>query len=158
MCSEKFNDKLAFPRRLFLYLPSPMVALIRRLSRTKIFPLIWTLLTIGLLCLPGKVIPGLGLFGVKHLDKLAHIVLFGGFVLLWGLFAWQRKKLKIDWFFVLGGITLISITLGIAMEYIQVNFVPNRSFDVWDIWADVVGSVLVMFLLMRVGRRLGLTV
>ena len=135
-----------------------MVALIKRLSRTKIFPFFWTLLTIGLLCLPGKVIPGLGLFGIKHLDKLAHIVLFGGFVLWWGLYTRQRKKPRFDWLFVLAGITILSITLGIAMEYVQVNFIPNRSFDVWDIWADVVGSVLVMFVLARFGRRLGLTV
>jgi len=135
-----------------------MVALIKRISSTKIFPIIWTLLTIGLLCLPGKVIPGLGLFGIKHLDKLAHIVLFGGFVLLWGLYSWQRKKLRFDWLFALAGITVLSIIIGIAMEYVQVNFVPNRSFDVWDIWADVVGSVLVMYLLIRFGRRLGLTV
>jgi len=135
-----------------------MVALIKRLSSNRIFPIIWTLLTIGLLCLPGKVIPGLGLFGIKHLDKLAHIVLFGGFVLLWGLYSWQRKKLRFDWPFALAGITVLSIILGIAMEYVQVNFVPNRSFDVWDIWADVVGSVLVMYLLMRFGRRLGLTI
>ena len=133
-----------------------MVALIKRLSSTKIFPIIWTLITIGLLCLPGKVIPGLGLFGIKHLDKLAHIVLFGGFVLLWGLYAWQRKKLRFEWLFVLAGITLFSIAIGIAMEYVQVNFIPNRSFDVWDIWADVVGSVLVMFILVRFGRRLRL--
>jgi VanZ family protein len=116
------------------------------------------LITIGLLCLPGKVIPGLGLFGIKHLDKLAHIVLFGGFVLLWGLYSWQRKKLRLDWLFLLAGITVLSIILGIVMEFVQVNFVPNRSFDVWDIWADVVGSVLVMYLLIRFGRRLGLTV
>ncbi len=135
-----------------------MVALIKRLSSTKIFPVIWTLLTIGLLCLPGKVIPGLGLFGIKHLDKLAHIVLFGGFVLLWGLYSWERKKLRFDWLFVLAGITIISIALGIAMEYVQVNFVPNRSFDIWDIWADVVGSVLVMFILVRFGRTLKLTI
>ena len=135
-----------------------MVALIKRISSTKLFPIIWTLLTIGLLCLPGKVIPGLGLFGIKHLDKLAHIVLFGGFVLLWGLNSWQRKKIRFDWLFALAGITILSIVLGIAMEYVQVNFVPNRSFDVWDIWADVVGSVLVMYLLIRFGRRLGLTI
>jgi len=135
-----------------------MVALIKRISSTKIFPILWTLLTIGLLCLPGKVIPGLGLFGIKHLDKLAHIVLFGGFVLLWGLYSWQRKKLRFDWLFLLAGITVLSIILGIVMEFVQVNFVPNRSFDVWDIWADVVGSVLVMYLLIRFGRRFGLTV
>ena len=135
-----------------------MVTLIKRLSRTKVFPLTWTLLTIGLLSLPGKLIPGLGLFGIKHLDKLAHIVLFGGFVLLWGLYAWQLKKLRFEWLFILTGITLLSIAIGIAMEYVQVNFIPNRSFDVWDIWADVVGSVLVMIIMLRFGRRLGLTV
>jgi VanZ family protein len=116
------------------------------------------MLIIVLLCLPGKVIPGLGLFGIKNLDKLAHIVLFGGFVLLWGLYSWQRKKSGNYWLYMLGGITLLSIAIGIAMEYVQVNFIPNRSFDVWDIWADVVGSVLVMFILVRFGRKLKLTI
>jgi len=135
-----------------------MVAFIKRISRTKLFPLIWTILTIALLCLPGKAIPGLGLFGIKHLDKLAHIVLFGGFVLFWGLYVWQNRQRRSEWFFMLAVITVTSIVLGILMEYVQVNFIPNRSFDHWDIWADVAGSVSVMFVLLRFGRRIGLTV
>lgn len=134
------------------------VSLIRQLSATKSFPVIWTIITLGLLCLPGKAIPGLGLFGIKNLDKIAHIGLFGGFVLLWGMYAWYQKRSTAVWFYILTGITLLSILIGIAMEYVQVYYIPNRSFDEWDIWADVLGSLLAQFILMRFGKTLGLTI
>ena len=133
-----------------------IISLIRRLSSKKFFPIFWTILTITLLCLPGKAIPSLGLFGIKNLDKVAHIGLFGGFVLFWGLYAWGKKKVFSTWMYILSGITLTSIFIGIGMEYVQVNFIPNRSFDVWDIWADVLGSVVSFVVLVRFGKELGL--
>ena len=35
---------------------------------------------------------------------------------------------------------------GMVMEFIQKNYIPNRSFDVWDIVADCIGSFAVFFL------------
>lgn len=100
----------------------------------------------------------MGLFGIKNLDKIAHFVLFGGFVMLWALHSWQRRRDRSAWITKLGVITFTSIAIGIIMEYVQLNFIANRSFDVWDIWADVVGSVIVMILLGRYGRKLNLVV
>ena len=48
------------------------------------------------------------------------------------------KKLKI--FFIRWAI--VCIAYGVAMEFVQKYFIPNRSFDIGDIMADTVGSLL----------------
>lgn len=130
--------------------------LVHQLGIRLVFPISWTIICITLLSLPGNAIPGMGLFGIKNLDKLAHIGLFGGFVVFWSVYASSKLVLHAQWVRWHVLITAISIGLGIAMEYVQANFIPNRSFDTWDIWADVFGSVLVMVLLLIWGRAWGL--
>jgi hypothetical protein len=130
-----------------------LFSFIRRLNSSRLFPTIWSFLTIALLCIPGKAIPGLGLFGIKHIDKLAHFILFGGFVLCWGIYSSGKIKSPRHWRLSLIIITLISSILGIIMEFVQVNFIPNRSFDNWDIVADLIGSLFVWQLLVRYGKR-----
>ena len=119
-----------------------MLAMFRRILSYKFFPLSWTLLTILLLCLPGSLVPGTGLFALKNLDKIIHALLFGMNVLFWGWHfessAREYKNLKI--LFIAA--TAIIITLGVIMEYVQMYFIPNRSFDGNDIIANVVGSIL----------------
>lgn len=122
-----------------------MFEFIRKISAKKAIPISWTMLTIILLCIPGSVLPGLGLFGIKYLDKIAHIILFGGIVLLWSGY-YSRGAVFQKEIFVSGTITLLSIGLGIALEYIQVNFIPNRSFDTGDILANAAGSIAVYLL------------
>ena len=113
----------------------------------------WTILTLVLLCLPGSALPGKGIFSIPHLDKVAHIILFGNFVLFWCLYAGSRKWTSVTLYYIIIYIVLISINLGIAMEFIQLKFIPNRGFDVWDIVADGLGSVGVGLLLWRKGRQ-----
>lgn len=126
-----------------------MPALLRRIFSSKFFPLSWTILTITLLCLPGSMVPGNGIFGMKNLDKLVHVVLFGLNVLFWG---WHfatiyRAERKLRYLFV--GAIAVVILLGVTLEYVQLYFIPNRSFDVWDIVADSVGAVLAGIWLLR---------
>ncbi len=128
-------------------------SVIRYLGGRIIYPFIWTVLIIFLLCLPGKAIPTGGIFGIKNLDKIVHVGLFGTFVLLWGILAWNRTKNRQKWPIWLAGIMLLSVGLGVALEFVQAAYIPNRSFDVWDIWSDVVGSVLVMILLAKLGGK-----
>lgn len=63
--------------------------------------------------------------------------------------SWQspdfRKKAVI--------ISSIALAYGIIMEFIQKNYIPNRSFDVYDIVADGVGSFLPVFLVRWVARK-----
>jgi VanZ family protein len=123
--------------------------MIRRIFSYKFFPLSWTLFTILLLCLPGSMVPGTGLFALKNLDKIVHVLLFAMNVLFWG---WHYETSEREWrqlkvIFIAA--TGIMITLGIVMEYVQMYFIPNRSFDGYDIVADVVGSVLAGLWLLR---------
>jgi VanZ family protein len=48
------------------------------------------------------------------------------------------KEVKLPWFLL---ITITAIAFGAIMEFVQRDFVANRSFDIWDILADSVGSV-----------------
>lgn len=109
-------------------------------------PFLWTILTLVLLCLPGDSVPGKSLFKVPHLDKIAHIILFGGLVVSWGLYSFLRNRTSIK---VMLWICAGSIFLGIAMEFVQVNFIPLRSFDGGDIVADIVGSVVGCYWVVR---------
>lgn len=126
-----------------------MLAPIRRILSNKFFPLSWTLFTIILLCLPGSIVPGKGIFSIPNLDKVIHMILFGTNVLFWGWhYSFGTVTIsKLRWIFVTATISMI--ILGIVMEYVQLYFIPNRSFDSWDIVADVVGSLLAGVWLMR---------
>ena len=126
-----------------------MVALIQRILSYRIFPLAWTLLIIILLCIPGSYVPGNGLFGIPNLDKVVHVFLFGFNVLFWGFYYWSRQFAKPRMKKIVIVITVLTIILGIAMEYVQLNFVPNRSFDGGDIIADIVGAVIGAAWMMR---------
>ena len=32
------------------------------------------------------------------------------------------------------------------MEFVQKNYIPNRSFDIWDVAADAAGSLVAMLI------------
>lgn len=119
-----------------------LLAMFRRIFSYKFFPFAFTIFTIFLLCIPGSMVPGEGIFDLENLDKIVHIVLFGMNVLFWG---WHYQTSyengqKRQW--LIAGAVIIMSLLGVVMEYVQLYFIPNRSFDSWDIVADVVGSVL----------------
>lgn len=46
---------------------------------------------------------------------------------------------RLPWFLL---ITISTIAYGIVMEFVQRDFIPNRSFDIWDIAADSIGSFI----------------
>jgi hypothetical protein len=119
-----------------------MLAPIRRILTYKFFPACWTLLIIILLCLPGSLVPGKGIFSIPNLDKVVHIVLFGANVLLWGWHYGQLMRIPKEFRHVIVVDVLLTIILGVALEYVQKYWIPNRSFDVKDIAADMIGAVL----------------
>ena len=118
-----------------------MLALFRRMISYKFFPLSFTLFTILLMCLPGSMVPGTGIFALKNLDKFVHVMLFGMNVLFWGWHYASTARDIANLRSIFVAATGVMITLGIVMEYVQMYFIPNRSFDVYDIVADVIGAV-----------------
>jgi VanZ family protein len=116
--------------------------LVKKLSTWKIIPFAWTAVTIFLLCLPGSVIPSAGVFATKGIDKVVHAILFGGIVLLGGFNLYIRRNEKQKWQQIIVLLTLFSVGLGIGLEFLQRDYIPNRSFDVYDIMADSAGAII----------------
>lgn len=63
------------------------------------------------------------------LDKLVHVILFGGLAIS-GIKAFPKKILLLI-------VLLLAYT--VFTEVIQGNFIPHRSFDIYDIISDVLG-------------------
>lgn len=109
-----------------------------------VFPVFWTAFTIFLLCIPGSDIPSQGFFSIEGLDKVVHVILFGGIVLFWGF--WIRNNpASRQWRRLVIWTIILSTVLGIGLEFLQRYAIPNRSFDVGDIWADMGGSAATGF-------------
>lgn len=115
-----------------------MMRCIKRLCTWKLLPVSWTLLTIFLLCLPGSDIPSVGFDGI---DKVVHVVLFGGIVFFWAFHLYYRRLSTQKWRTTIVLLTCFSIALGIVLEFLQLYYIPNRSFDGLDIVADTAGAL-----------------
>jgi CDP-diglyceride synthetase len=131
-----------------------MLRLIRKFSAGLFVPLLWTILTISLLCIPGSDLPEAGfLSSIKNFDKLIHVILFGGIVLLWGTWAHLRTTEDRRWFKTICSITLGVILLGILMEYVQLYLIAHRDFDKADISADMAGAIAAFGYLIIVRKK-----
>jgi VanZ family protein len=95
-----------------------------------------------LFCLPGKEFPDTGWLDQIHFDKVVHIGLFSMLIVLWCLPFRSRigDKQKLSRIYLL--VVLAYIVYGIAIEFIQRDFISNRSFDLFDIVADTIGCIL----------------
>jgi|SRR5687768_7630467 VanZ family protein len=92
-----------------------------------------------LFCLPGREFPRINWLDKIHFDKIAHIGLFSVLVFLWILPPRSRitDKKKTNSMYL--WIATAFVAYGIAIEFIQLNFVAHRSFDFFDIVANTVG-------------------
>ena len=80
--------------------------------------------------------PSLDVISFTLLDKLAHFLMFF-FTMMW--FMYVSKK----WL-----VTAVSLLLlALVLEWIQMNYIINRSFDWFDWIADGIGIVLCLLLL-----------
>ncbi|HZJ60378.1 MAG TPA: VanZ family protein, partial [Chitinophagaceae bacterium] len=70
------------------------------------------------------------------------VIMFALNVLFWGWHYETLEKESRNLKIIFIAATAIMITLGIVMEYVQMYFIPNRSFDSYDIVADIVGAVI----------------
>jgi len=98
----------------------------------------WTIVIFLLMIMPPGNIPSKGLFGIPHLDKLVHCFLFGGLVWLW-YFSLNKDPKSQPPAASLKKVFLFSAIYGISMEFVQ-YFFTARSFDIWDIVADILGA------------------
>lgn len=96
----------------------------------------WFLLTTWLLVIPGNALPKTRLIQIPYFDKWVHVGLFA--VLCWlairALSYSTPQRITV--------IVLTSILYGTAMEFVQLYLVANRSFDLVDIMADAMGTLV----------------
>ena len=87
-------------------------------------------------------LPEENIIKIPNLDKLVHISLFGGFVLLWSLYFSVKKFSQRKILVIFFRIFIIGCIYGAAMEFVQKYFIPSRDFEIGDILADVVGAAI----------------
>ena len=105
---------------------------------------------VGILTLmPEKDVPDVGWLNIPNLDKIVHVILFGGLTLLFCLPYFKtsfpiRKKRNL---FI--RISLSIILWGIMIEVIQKYFVPGRGFEWLDWAADSFGVLIAFWICMK---------
>ena len=118
----------------------------------KLLPSIaWFTIILYLLTLPGSDLPKIGWMDYIYGDKLIHMGLFFmlTFLFFWGIVSTKPGLFSKKTIFI---IALFGLAYGIAMEFVQKYWIPNRSFDVWDILADGVGSFLPLLFIGRMKK------
>lgn len=106
---------------------------------------LWLFISTVLLCLPGASFPKEDWLDKIWMDKWVHIGLFFLMVFLWCRFvhnAYSYLNNMMRAFIIITGIATI---YGIGMEFVQLYWIPNRSFDPGDIVADTVGALAGLF-------------
>src|SRR5690349_13553587 len=101
--------------------------------------LAWLIITIILLVMPGSDVPTLPFLDLVYFDKWVHIGMFGVLTFLWS-FTFLKTELIAKRMFVI--ITIVSILYGVMMEFVQKYFAFERDFDLLDMVADSIGSIL----------------
>lgn len=103
--------------------------------------LTWLILITVLLTLPGSAFPKANWLDKIWLDKWIHLGLFSllQFNLTWSAYKFNNKQLRVN---TLIWLAIGTVAYGIAMEFVQKYWVPNRSFDAGDIIADTAGTLL----------------
>ncbi|HEY4874834.1 MAG TPA: VanZ family protein [Puia sp.] len=118
-----------------------MISFLKKYFHHIFYPIAWSIIVLILLTLPGSMLPQEKVFAIPNFDKLVHMGLFGGFVLLWSLYfnkkILNQRKLLVIFF----RIFIISSLYGATTEFIQ-RYIPSRDFDVADILADVIGAAI----------------
>lgn len=92
---------------------------------------------------PGVQLPSSWLDDLLAVDKVGHAFFYGvqTMLLLWALRAGSRSK----WILAI----VISILFGAAMEWMQYQFYPNRFFELLDLLANIIGSLIGAYIYKR---------
>ena len=127
---------------------------IKKVSPVKFIPgIIWLIVILILIWLPGNDFPHPDFLLIINFDKFVHAGMFG---LLTILFCWPFYKTsvasakKISYF---TAIALLSSAFGYSTELIQKYWATGRSYDLMDWIADTFGVVVAYFLCRYVFAR-----
>ncbi|GAC1481117.1 MAG: hypothetical protein NVS1B13_02740 [Flavisolibacter sp.] len=126
----------SYAKEAFKKLFINILQIMLKFLQSKWLTLSWFVIMCILFFLPGSMLPKeTGFFALANLDKIVHIGLFAVFVFLIKC-SFTTTPLKYN-------VPLIVATglYGYAVEWIQKTCIPGRSFDLFDLLADLVGSI-----------------
>ena len=107
-----------------------------KLFRSKWVAIIWLLFITFLFMLPGSALPENNLFIDLQFDKVVHVCLFAALLFLF------RSSFALEADYYPAILMILALCYGLGIEYVQQNFVSNRSFDGYDVVADMIGSLV----------------
>lgn len=118
-----------------------------KLFRSKGLALAWLLIMCTLFFLPGSALPKEDWLNRIYFDKWVHVGLFAVLIFLWRS-AFDPNFNNYNWLLILS-----AIIYGLLVEVIQRQWVANRSFDLYDVLADSIGSVIGLVVWSRVYKK-----
>lgn len=115
--------------------------------RYKSVAISWFFIMSVLFFLPGSALPKESWLNTIYIDKWVHVGLFAILVFLWrGAVHWEANYYNIVLLF-------FAFAYGLLVEFIQKNWVPNRSFDLFDVLADMTGGIIGLIVWFRVYKK-----
>ncbi len=114
-----------------------LIRILKTLSnRTyRILAIAWTILTLYLSLISARSASKFNLLDFVGIDKLAHLSFYTIFSFLWAM---SLRNINTNKNFVL----IFSVSFGILMEICQFYLFNGRSFELYDILANIIGSFL----------------
>ncbi len=110
----------------------------------------WMVFTFIICLADGNNFPKNDWLHIFHIDKLGHFIIYFIQFLLFAkgsLFYANRIEVPAR---IVEGYLLICGFSGAIIEYLQSNISLNRSFDLWDMAANVVGAIFASFVYERI--------
>lgn len=107
--------------------------------------IIWTIVIILLSIMPSQSLNQFSWSDMWNIDKLGHLTFYGlhTFLLLLAMRGDSvHKRRQKEWVFA----PFLTILLGFCMELIQYCFFADRHFDVLDLIANIIGSIVGLFI------------
>lgn len=105
---------------------------------TRIAAFVWTIFILVVSLMPKEAMPKSNWMDFANFDKLSHLVSYAIFVFLWS------KLLSVKVGRVKGAriAFYVSIALGVLMEFLQWQMNSGRYFEILDIIANIIGSII----------------
>lgn len=106
--------------------------------QVRIAALLWTIFILVASLLPKESVPKPSWTDFANFDKVSHLISYALLVFLWAMvFSKKVSKIKAARIAFYGG-----ISLGILMEMAQWQMNTGRYFEVLDIIANIIGSII----------------
>ncbi|TVQ87838.1 MAG: VanZ family protein [Bacteroidetes bacterium] len=102
--------------------------------------IVWIIVILAIIAIPGSSIPRTSLFEIPHFDKLIHFVMFAILSILLGFGFFRQQENSIYFRKRYTFVLVLCVIYGGATEIIQHLFVAGRSGELWDFAANTAGS------------------